>query len=447
MGPAPLSRASGHAIRAALACGLTLAGAAPALAAEEPRYTKSAQCVAEGPALDSLTRAISPAQREVGQTRLWGLSRGAGVTVAVIDSGVRPHPAFGDRLKAGGDFIVPSAPRPGLVDCDGHGTAVAGLIAAAPDPETGFAGVAPEATILAIRQTSSRYSIEGQDGAAGTSTTLTEAVDDAVDAGATVINISAAACGPALTAQDPRLAAAVERAIAEDVVVVVAAGNAGAEDCEQNPLDGPLVSRAIPADVPGALTVGAVTRGGHPAAYSLTGPWVDVAAPGDGIISLNPHPDRVGEVDRLVTPDGTQPMQGTSYAAPYVSGVVALVRARYPRLSAEQVVRRIQVTAAHPAGAGERNNAVGYGVVDARQALTAEIPGEGATGTPVEPGGSGAQGAQRAAAMPALNPVVDDTRGQVLALVGSTALLALLAAAVLMRLIRRRPVPARGGPR
>lgn len=370
-------------MRVGLAGAVAVAAGAPALAAEEPRYTKEAQCVAEGPALDSLPKAISPAQREMGHTRLWDLSRGGDVTVAVIDSGVRPHPAFGDRLRAGGDFIVPSTTQPGLVDCDGHGTAVAGLIAAAPDASTGFAGVAPDARILAIRQTSSRYRLEGEEaGGAGTSGTLTAAINEAVDEGARVVNISSAACGPALTAEDPKLTAAIERAIREDVVVVVAAGNAEGDRCTQNPLAGPLVSRAIPADVPGALTVGAVTRHGHPAEYSLAGPWVDVAAPGDGIISLNPHPDREGAVDRLVTPDGVQPMQGTSYAAPYVSGVVALVRARFPRLTAQQVVTRIQRTAAHPAGEGERNNAVGYGVVDARQALTAEIPEEGAAGTP-----------------------------------------------------------------
>ena len=76
---------------------------------------------------------------------------GRGQRVAVIDSGVQPHPRLAGRLIDGGDYIET---RSGLLDCDGHGTTVAGLIAAAPDPATGFVGVAPAAEILAIRQAS-----------------------------------------------------------------------------------------------------------------------------------------------------------------------------------------------------------------------------------------------------------------------------------------------------
>lgn len=423
---------------AALAPAATQAPAAtlaPAADGPAPPYEQVARCVSDGRALEPLDAAVSPGQRLIQQTRLWELSRGAGVTVAVIDTGVRPSSALGDRLVSGADLVVPDSPKPGLDDCDGHGTLVAGLIAGAPDTRSGFAGVAPDARILAIRQNSQAFAPQGSTaGGVGTSRTLASAIDLAVAKGADVINISAAYCGPAVTANDPVLTTAVERAVRADVVVVVAAGNLGASDlCStQNSAESAPVTGATPANIPAALTVGSVDADGLPADFSLAGPWVDLAAPGVRIISTNPHGAQDGQVGSLVGPDGEVGISGTSFSAPYVAGVAALVRSRFPHLNAEQVVRRLEATADHPAGQGERNIFVGFGIVDARRALTAVLPEEGA--------GPGI-GPTRAAALPEPSDVGAATGGEVPALLASTALLAALGLILITRQMRRRTVP------
>ncbi|MBI3691076.1 MAG: S8 family serine peptidase, partial [Mycolicibacterium aromaticivorans] len=114
------------------------------------------------------------------------------------------------------------------------------------------------------------------------------------------------------------------------------------------------------------LTVGSVGSDGAPSEFSLNGPWVDVAAPGESVVSLDT--DGAGVINALPTPAGQASMSGTSYAAPVVSGVVALVRSRFPRLSARQVMTRIEATAHHPAQGW--NAAVGSGVIDPLAALS-----------------------------------------------------------------------------
>jgi membrane-anchored mycosin MYCP len=132
------------------------------------------------------------------------------------------------------------------------------------------------------------------------------------------------------------------------------------------------------------LSVGAVDNAGAPIDKSLTGPWVGVAAPGVGIMGLAPQsdgpvnaypPTRPGERD--------VPFWGTSFAAAYVSGVVALVRAKFPNLTAHQIVNRIQQTAHNPSRGVD--NRVGYGVVDPVAALTFDVP----EGDRVAPGSLG----------------------------------------------------------
>ncbi len=113
---------------------------------------------------------------------------------------------------------------------------------------------------------------------------------------------------------------------------------------------------------------------GAPADFSLAGPWVGVAAPGTQVISTNPYPGTPGQVDDVSTQNGRSAIQGTSFACPYVAGVAALVRSAFPDLSAAQVVRRIEQTAAHPAAPGGRNDYVGYGMVDPMAAVSAVLP-------------------------------------------------------------------------
>ncbi|AUH69633.1 MULTISPECIES: type VII secretion-associated serine protease mycosin [Gordonia] len=309
-------------------------------------------------------------------------SRGAGVSVAVIDTGVSPHTRL-PRLVAGGDYV---GTGDGLSDCDAHGTLVAGIIAAQPSADDDFVGVAPEATIISIRQSSGAFSARGSgadDAVVGAGygplTTLARSVVRAVDLGARVINISEVACAPAAGPLDDGLVGtALAYARERDVVVVVAAGNLTETTAcrEQNPSGAASVEQAwarlrtavTPARfAPLVLTVGAVAAAdGAAADFSLRGPWVSVAAPGTDVVSVMPGSGGPRLAGGLRTGDGVAPLAGTSYAAPYVSGLAALIRSRYPRLSAAEVIDRI-VDTAHGGG---RDDAVGSGVIDPLAALT-----------------------------------------------------------------------------
>jgi membrane-anchored mycosin MYCP len=314
--------------------------------------------------------------------QVWRLTRGAGQTVAVIDTGVARHRLL-PHLVPGGDYV---STGDGTDDCDGHGTVVAGIIGAQPDSnESAFSGFAPDATIVSIRQSSNKFRATDDPAGSGFGDvdTLASAIRAAADMGATVINVSSVACLPADGGLDDRpLGAALAYAVdVKNVVVVAAAGNVGgAGQCpQQNPSTDParpgqpdwdrvnvVASPAWYDDY--VLTVGSVNAHGAPSSFSLAGPWVDVAAPGEGIVSLDP--DGEGLIGSMPTPDDAVPISGTSYAAPVVSGIVALVRSRAPELTARQVMRRIEETA-HPPAAGW-DPVVGHGVVDALAAVSGD---------------------------------------------------------------------------
>jgi membrane-anchored mycosin MYCP len=318
----------------------------------------------------------------LGLQQAWKFTRGAGQTVAVIDTGVTRHRLL-PHLIPGGDYV---STGDGTDDCDGHGTVVAGIIGAEPDSDgSTFTGIAPDATILSIRQSSNKF--RATDDSAGSGfgdvDTLASAVRTAADMGATVINVSSVACLPIDSGLDDRpLGAALAYAVdVKNVVVVAAAGNVGgAGQCpEQNPATDParggqpnwdrvsvVASPAWYDDY--VLTVGSVDADGAPSKFSLAGPWVDVAAPGEGIVSLDP--DGEGLVSSLPTPGDPTPIAGTSYSAPVVSGIVALVRSRAPELTARQVMQRIEETARRPAAGWDP--VVGHGIVDAVAALSGD---------------------------------------------------------------------------
>ncbi|OBA78771.1 type VII secretion-associated serine protease mycosin [Mycobacterium sp. 1164966.3] len=331
------------------------------------------------------------AEAMLGYVNAWRFSRGAGQKVAVIDTGVNRHPRL-PALEGGGDYV---SNTDGLQDCDSHGTVVAGIIAGSPSPADSFAGVAPEATILSIRQNSTVYGVtEGGSGQAndpnavskgyGNTLTLAYAITRAVNLGATVINLSEVACSPVGAGlDDVQLGRAVRYAYEHNVVVVAAAGNVNSQDfCKtQNAMADPNLplqsgwdsvrTVASPAwfnDY--VLTVGALTTSGEPADFSLRGPWLGVAAPGERIVSLDSRGP--GLINAIMSTQGLAVINGTSFAAPFVSGVVALIRSRFPELNAGQVIDLIKHTA-HTPGAGP-NEATGYGVVDAVAALTYRLP-------------------------------------------------------------------------
>ncbi|MGP4057324.1 type VII secretion-associated serine protease mycosin [Mycobacterium sp. 4D054] len=355
---------------------------APGPAAPLRPTTQHDACVTAPPAAAAAT---GPGQvRGLDLPALWALTRGAGQTVAVIDTGVARHRRL-PHLVPGGDYV---SRQDGTADCDGHGTIVAGIIGAAPDtadPDA-FAGLAPEVSLLSIRQSSNKFRAVDEPGGSGVGDvdTLASAVRTAADQGATVINISTVACVPVEGSLDDRaLGAALAYAVdVKNVVVVTAAGNVGgAGQClEHNPRDPTLATAVTTVASPAwyddyVLTVGAVNADGIASEFSLAGPWVDVAAPGEGVISLAPAGD--GLVD--TSPAG-RPISGTSYAVPVVAAIAALVRARFPELTARQVMRVIEDTAHDPPGGWDP--VVGHGVVDALAAVSATGAGTGETVTP-----------------------------------------------------------------
>ncbi len=371
----------------AIDAGLLPAGG-PAAPPTETEHPPNAPCISTQAGGGGPT--IPPAQRSLELEHAWRFSRGAGQLVAVIDTGVTPHPRL-PGLIADGDYVAVGGD--GTEDCDAHGTLVAGLIAATRVEGQGFAGVAPEARVLTIRQTSALYQAKGAgrdkgpddmpDGY-GKISALASAVRRAADAGARVINISLVACPTARpdSREFGMLGAAVQYAALEkDAVIVTSAGNT--DTCRaSNPGTDPLHPDRDPWDTVVSyvapalwdeyvLSVGSVDSFGQPSGFTVPGPWVGVAAPGENIVSLDPR--NTGLTTAKFTRQGQlTPYSGTSFAAPYVAGVAALVRARFPELRAREVIDRIQATAHAPAEGW--NPYIGYGAVDPVAALTAEVP-------------------------------------------------------------------------
>ncbi|WP_410596027.1 S8 family serine peptidase [Amycolatopsis sp. lyj-23] len=430
-------------------------------------------------------------------------SAGGNVRVAVVDTGVTPHPWFQNRVKSGGDYVAkPNGGKPdGLEDCDGHGTEVAGIIAGKPDnPEVGFVGVAPDATIVSYRQLSENYepdtstptpptgtssgtpssstnppagsessappSTEGggggsgegdrtspgqsnggrqleKAGTAGTLKTLAEIIHGIAERKeADIINMSVDNCRPAtgsITEGEQQVQAAVHFAAQAGIVIVAAAGNA-TDTCPQNDQPDARKPKTIvtpPWFADDVLSVGAIDEFGSVASFSVHGPWVGVAAPGTQIISLDPA-EGSDSLANLTFENGDKasPIQGTSFAAPYVAGLAALVKAKFPKLDAKGIVNRIKETAQHPAAPGGRDNFVGYGVIDPVAALTQSLPSEVGNQAPIPP--------PQAAQLPPAND--HNTTPMVVALAGTGGgLVALLITLFVMRTIRRNR-PAETGP-
>jgi membrane-anchored mycosin MYCP len=348
--------------------------------------------------------------------RVWQLTRGAGQRVAVIDTGVSRHRRLPDVVP-GGDFVFTGD---GTQDCDAHGTLVAGIIAAAPDPKADdFSGMAPDVTLISIRQSSAKFTPANDRSSAGVGdvATMARAVRAAADLGASVINISSVACVPVASPLDDRaLGAALAYAVdVKNAVIVAAAGNTGGTaQCPPQRPDATwdtvtvAVSPAWYDDY--VLTVGSVNAEGAPSAFTLAGPWVDVAATGEAVHSLS-----------------SASLSGTSYAAPVVSGLAALIRARFPTMTARQVMQRIESTAHHPPAGWD--SVVGNGTIDALAAVSTDS---------IPPINTSKPGPAPVSIPPPPAPAPPDRQGRNTALGGAAICLVALVAALVVGAARGR---------
>lgn len=293
---------------------------------------------------------------ESGITKAWEVSKGAGVKVAIIDSGIdAQHPDLKGAVSGGYD--ASGSGRPDGQKSVGvkpeHGTLVATMLAgrgqqpASPGPTPGPAGlppdgivgVAPEAQLLSVSTWLGSTNPSGK----SDQDQIPEAVRWAVDNGAKVINISLGSTTP----QWPQSwDAAFLYAEQKDVVIVAAAGNRV----------GGNIQVGAPATIPGVLTVAGLDRKGVASVdASSQGISIGVAAPAENLLGGLPG-------------GGYAEWAGTSGSAPIVSGVAALIRSKWPAMSAEQVINRI-VSTAKDAGAPGKDPLYGFGILNAEAAL------------------------------------------------------------------------------
>ena len=290
--------------------------------------------------------ALETSQTDPGRARQWGLdavgvgaawalTRGAGVVVAVVDTGVAPAPDLAGRLLPGWNIVAGSAAS---ADDNGHGTHVAGTIAESEGNGLAEAGVAPEASILPVKVLDAGGSGSDVDVAAG--------IVWAADHGAQVVNLSLGGSESSTV-----LADAVAYARHAGVLVVAAAGNDGGDV-------------GVPARLAGVIAVGAVDAALVRAPFSAGGRALDLVAPGVGIVQQ--------------TLDGSggyadESFSGTSMAAPHVAGVAALVLAAGRATTATGVARLLARTA-RDLGVAGKDAAYGAGLVRADAALGVPVP-------------------------------------------------------------------------
>ncbi|MGW3012546.1 type VII secretion-associated serine protease mycosin [Streptomyces sp. NPDC001219] len=360
--PGHRRRAAGALVTAVCIVGLSSVTAAPAVA--DPNVPlNSGECkfgtnnIPETPW--SLQRLLT--------NQMWADTHGEGVRVAVIDTGI----------DAGNSQIKPSIEGPGkrfvsggkpTVDQVGHGTKVAGIIAAQPQSGSGFYGLAPKAKVIPLQQTSEEK--------AGTADSLADAIDYAVQQNVDIINISQ---GTDASPDKLRsLKAAIQRASLRKILIVASAGNDGASGKDK---------KMFPAafqEYDNVLSVAASDRNNERAPFSQSGDWVDIAAPGVNMVSTVPN-------------GGNCVDQGTSFAAPYAAGAAALLISKHrhevPKWTPQQVIWHLEQTAERVRPKADRN--IGWGVVDPVAALndntrpTAEPqpdkPSNAANGSNIQP--------------------------------------------------------------
>ncbi|GAA3682536.1 type VII secretion-associated serine protease mycosin [Nonomuraea antimicrobica] len=280
----------------------------------------------------------------------WSVTKGEGVTVAVVDSAVDGAvKELKGRVTAGPDMTSGTVTRelpPGR-----HGTAMAGLIAGSGEGD-GFTGVAPGARILSLPMVIDEEPGVGVPPPVGddaAESPLARALRYAANHGAQVVSMSIGSYGPLRSERE-----AVSYALGKGVVLVAAVGNDGQT---QYAKDKGTSYWSFPAGYPGVIGVAATDKQGKRATFSSDNLSVLVSAPGV-------------DVPVVKRGSGYELSQGTSSAAALVAGVAALVKARYPALPPEQVAQALSASARGRPATGY-DDQTGFGVVDAAAALNA----------------------------------------------------------------------------
>jgi len=266
-----------------------------------------------------------------GADRVWAVTTGKGVTVAVVDSGSGPHPDLTENLLPGRSFFgLVESPDGTDIDASGHGSHVAGIIAAVANNGIGGSGVAPNAKILPIKVLDQAGQGDARDVATG--------VRFAADNGAKVINLSLGGA-----TESSSLTQAIQYANDKGALVVAAAGNGGAADKPK-----------WPASLDLTIAVTAVDSAYNVTSFDQRGDYIDIAAPGANIVST-----AKGDYVSL---------SGTSMAAGFVAGAAALLFAAEPRISNVQV-RDILLRTATDIGDPGRDQTFGVGFINLVAAL------------------------------------------------------------------------------
>ncbi|MDP4510611.1 S8 family serine peptidase [Nonomuraea turcica] len=306
-----------------------------------------------GPSADPVREQQQWVLDALNVQQAWTVTKGAGVTVAVVDSGVDAEvKELKGRVSAGPDMTSGSIVRnipPGR-----HGTAMAGLIAGSGEDD-GLVGVAPEARILSLPMvTDDEPDMEFgvppmEDEQMAAESPLARALRYAANHGAKVVSMSIGSYGPNKSERE-----AVSYALSKGVVLVAAVGNDGQTGYAR---DKGTSYWSFPAGYPGVIGVAATDKQGRKATFSSDNLSVLVAAPGV-------------EVPVVKRKSGYELSEGTSSAAALVAGVAALIKSRYPSLPPEQVAQALSMSARGRPAAGY-DDQTGFGVVDAAAALNA----------------------------------------------------------------------------
>ncbi|MEU5304790.1 type VII secretion-associated serine protease mycosin [Streptomyces noursei] len=372
-------RATGALVTAACIVGLSSAAAAPAVA-DTNTPLQSGECKF---GTDDIKETPWSLQRLLTD-QMWASGKGEGITVAVIDTGVDAgNKQLQDAIEGPGKSYVKDG-KP-TQDKVGHGTKVAGIIAARPNTTSGFYGLAPKAKVVPFQQTS--------DEQAGTADTLARAIDDAITAKVDIINISQGT--NAKRGDLAPLEQAVKKAQQAGILIVAAAGNSGGSGEEQN-----IYPAAYSENYDNVLAVAASDRSNERASFSQPGRFVNIAAPGVDMVSTVPL-------------GGNCVDQGTSFAAPYAAGAAALLVAKHKddkvKWGPREIIWHLEQTAERVRR--DRDDNIGWGVIDPVAALKDDTR-PAAAPTPDKPSNA-ADGSQILPVVATLGETTEERRARI----------------------------------